>query len=300
MTPLHSFLPCCLLLVRRSTVCDDDLVVGRDRAKLTFIPVSSSLPSDVGPSPSHTQHERSSPLRRLLRNRSRSGSFVPPQFPSASESLSSRAQLPPSFRFPTGHILAHTSLSIVALSSRPSQHTTEAILGKGKGTERLSVFEVNGLASDVRELDGGMERASEEVRMRWGKESVRMVICSAGVVSRLKDRVREKYFSERRGLNDALLGLASMQLHPEKSIAQIDAVKVSCRILTVWRWGRKERFTRDEVVLLRGSPSPPSNSTPCRTSWPTSTSSRSFRQSRTSRPSLRSRKTQRGVFFGAS
>jgi len=96
-----------------------------------------------------------------------------------------QAHLPPSLaslQLGTGHILSHTSLQVVALSSRAPQHTTDAILNGGKGKERLSVFEVDGL----KETDRGMEKAAEEVKKRFGeKGSVRMVICSAGVVSGL-------------------------------------------------------------------------------------------------------------------
>ncbi|KAL7415486.1 hypothetical protein BDY24DRAFT_409115 [Mrakia frigida] len=90
------------------------------------------------------------------------------------------------------HILSTTSLEVVALSSRAPKHTTEAILGGGGNKERLSVFEVDGL----KDTDRGMEKAAEEIKKRWGeKGSVRMVVCSAGV------------------------------LHPEKSITQIDPFK---------------------------------------------------------------------------
>ena len=45
------------------------------------------------------------------------------------------------------------------------------------------MFEVDGL----KETDRGMEKAAEEVKKRWGdKGSVRMVVCSAGVVSLLR------------------------------------------------------------------------------------------------------------------
>ncbi|ODN76742.1 hypothetical protein, variant [Cryptococcus amylolentus CBS 6039] len=88
----------------------------------------------------------------------------------------------------TRHILRHTNLSVYALTQQPSSsRLKDTILdslpsgerGKGKlsTSERLTVVD----SVDVREEDG-LERAKGLVKEREGEESVRLVVCLAGIL----------------------------------------------------------------------------------------------------------------------
>jgi hypothetical protein len=100
-----------------------------------------------------------------------------------------------------GHILRNTSLSLVALSSRQPSHTKEAIssslVGLNGLDDRLSVYQVDGLG----DAESGLSKAADSVRARYGKDTVRLVVASAGIVSR---SLAELYAQLLQMLIDAL------------------------------------------------------------------------------------------------
>lgn len=79
------------------------------------------------------------------------------------------------------HLLQTTGLSLACLSRNPSE--TLARLREGlpaDAHDRIRTFEVDALSDEV---DDQMRAASKATEAAWGKGSVRLVLCSNGIVS---------------------------------------------------------------------------------------------------------------------
>ncbi|CDZ98197.1 Predicted short chain-type dehydrogenase [Phaffia rhodozyma] len=90
------------------------------------------------------------------------------------------------------HILRSTALQVVALSSRPTSQTLDALLSGSSNSsqwkDRVIPFQVDALSGS---FDAQLQKAARDVEQALGK-NVRLIVCSSGI------------------------------LHPEKSISQID------------------------------------------------------------------------------
>lgn len=111
-------------------------------------------------------------------------------------------------------LLSKTDMSLVCLSRRPSQTLDDLTIGQDHLRERVKCFEVDALSD---ELEDQLRAAKKETEAWDGKNNVRLIVCSNGLVR------RPTSLTDSDCLHLSLLSSTSLQLHPEKAFSQITA-----------------------------------------------------------------------------
>lgn len=152
----------------------------------------------------------------------------------------------------TRHLLARTSLNVVATSRNPDATRKSILDGSGLDEKRLTVLKVDGKEERT------IEDAAKEVEQRFGSASLRLLLNVSGVVSRSGRVSRPSFLADL-----LLLGSCTPTSRLRRSTL------TSCWNRIRWALGVASRL---QDCTHHGVPR---SSTPSRTSSRTSTSCRS-------------------------